>query len=175
LQAARDAYARAGYGPEHPLRFELHYPTGATHEKIALAVSAMWKEALGVTAVPVGEEFRSLLESINRGEASVFRSSWIGDYNDASTFSSVLRSDFGINLVHYRSAAYDALLESAATITDADRREATLEAAERVALADTPLIPLYFYVNKHLVAPRVHGWTDNVMNVVYTQDLSLHP
>jgi ABC-type oligopeptide transport system substrate-binding subunit len=175
LRAARAAYARAGYGPGHPLRFELHYPTGATHEKIALAVSAMWREALGVTAVPVGEEFRSLLESINRGEASVFRSSWIGDYNDAFTFSSVLRSDFGVNLVHYRSAAYDALLESAATVADADRREASLEAAERVALADTPLIPLYFYVNKHLVAPRVHGWTDNVMNVVYTQDLSLHP
>ena len=36
-----------------------------------------------------------------------------------------------------------------------------------------PLIPLYFYVSKHLVAPRVEGWYDNVMNVTYTKDLSL--
>jgi hypothetical protein len=28
-----------------------------------------------------------------------------------------------------------------------------------------PLIPLYFYVSKHLVATRVEGWYDNVMNV----------
>lgn len=175
LAAARAAYARAGYGPGHPLHFDLRYPTGATHEKIALAVTAMWRDVLGVEATPVGEEFRSLLESIDRGEAPMFRSSWIGDYNDPYTFASVLRSDFGINLVHYRNPAYDARLVAAESTADPARRQSMLESAERVALADVPLIPLYFYVNKHLVAPRVRGWTDNVMNVVYSQDLSLDP
>jgi oligopeptide transport system substrate-binding protein len=40
-------------------------------------------------------------------------------------------------------------------------------------LADHPLLPLYFYVNKHLVKPEVHGWYDNVMNVTYSKDLTL--
>jgi hypothetical protein len=40
-------------------------------------------------------------------------------------------------------------------------------------LADHPLIPLYFYVNKHLVKPELRGWYDNVMDVVYSQDLEL--
>jgi oligopeptide transport system substrate-binding protein len=40
-------------------------------------------------------------------------------------------------------------------------------------LRDHPMIPIYFYVNKHLVKPEVHGWYDNVMNVVYSKDLSL--
>jgi hypothetical protein len=30
-------------------------------------------------------------------------------------------------------------------------------------------------VNKHLVKPEVHGWYDNVMNVLYSQDLELVP
>jgi len=175
LQEARALYAQAGYGPAHPLRVELRYPTGATHEKVALAVTAMWQEALGAQVTPVGEEFRSLLESINRGEATLFRSSWIGDYNDPYTFASVLGGDFGINLVHYRNPRYDALLSAAESTADPALRRERLEAAERQALDDTPLIPLYFYVNKHLVAPRVLGWTDNVMNVVYTKDLSLTP
>jgi hypothetical protein len=34
-------------------------------------------------------------------------------------------------------------------------------------------VPLYFYVNKHLVSPRVTGWYDNVLNVVYSKDLAL--
>jgi len=34
-------------------------------------------------------------------------------------------------------------------------------------------MPLYFYVNKHLVKPRVRGWRDNVMNIIYSKDLSL--
>ncbi len=175
LEEARKLYAAAGYGPRHPLRLDLRYPTGATHEKIALAVAAMWQEALGVDVRPVGEEFRSLLESINRGEAVLFRSSWIGDYNDPYTFLSVLQSNFGINLVHYRNADYDRWLDRSESTADRPTRRFALESAEHTALQDVPLIPLYFYVNKHLVAPRVRGWYDNVMNVVYTQDLSIAP
>jgi len=48
-----------------------------------------------------------------------------------------------------------------------------LEEAERLMLADHPLLPLYFYVNKHLVKPRVEGWPDNVMNVQYSKDLRI--
>jgi oligopeptide transport system substrate-binding protein len=56
---------------------------------------------------------------------------------------------------------------------DAIRRRELLEQAERVMLADHPVIPLYFYVNKHLVKPELQGWSDNIMNVVYSQDLRL--
>jgi oligopeptide transport system substrate-binding protein len=65
------------------------------------------------------------------------------------------------------------LLEDAARQTEGPRRRELLEQAERLMLADHPLIPLYFYTNKHLVKPQVRGWYDNVMNVVYSQDLSL--
>ena len=71
------------------------------------------------------------------------------------------------------SAHYDALLEEAARQTDPNRRRALLEEAERTALADHPLMPLYFYVNKHLVKPSLRGWYDNVMNVIYSQDLAI--
>jgi oligopeptide transport system substrate-binding protein len=61
----------------------------------------------------------------------------------------------------------------ASVATDPAERQALLEEAERVALADHPLLPIYFYVNKHLVKPAVEGWYDNVMNVVYSKDLAL--
>jgi oligopeptide transport system substrate-binding protein len=50
-----------------------------------------------------------------------------------------------------------------------------LEQSELIALAEHALVPLYFYVNKHLVKPEVVGWYDNVMNIVQSQDLSLAP
>jgi oligopeptide transport system substrate-binding protein len=87
----------------------------------------------------------------------------------------VLSGDFGINLVRYRNAGYDATVAAAARELEPARRRALLEEAERRMLADTPVVPLYFYVNKHLVASRVHGWYDNVMNVVYSKDLALGP
>jgi ABC-type oligopeptide transport system substrate-binding subunit len=48
-----------------------------------------------------------------------------------------------------------------------------LEEAERVLLSEHPVIPLYFYVSKHLVNPRVQGWGDNVLDYHYSQHLSL--
>ena len=38
---------------------------------------------------------------------------------------------------------------------------------------DHPLLPIYFYVNKHMVKPRVQGWTDNVMNIQYSKAMKL--
>src|SRR6266403_160535 len=123
--------------------------------------------------VPPGIDNYSAQSFDYRGDVEMFRSSWVGDYNDAYTFAQYLKSDFGVNLPHYESAAYDALLKRAAAETDAGRRRALLEEAERLMLRDHPLMPLYFYVNKHLVKPEVAGWYDNVMNVVYSKDLAL--
>ena len=170
---AQRLYREAGYSRERPLTFELRYNSGEVHTKLAVAIASMWREALGADVRLTQVEFKSLLQDIDRGDVEMFRSSWVGDYNDAYTFAQYLKSDFGVNLPHYASAAYDALLTRAAAETDRARRRALLEQAERLMLLDHPLIPLYFYVNKHLVKPEVQGWYDNVMNVVYSKDLAL--
>jgi oligopeptide transport system substrate-binding protein len=173
IAEAQRLYHEAGYSAAHPLSFELRYNAGEVHTKLAVAIASMWKEALGVDVHLTQVEFKSLLQDIARGDVEMFRSSWVGDYNDAYTFAQYLKSDFGVNLPHYSSPAYDALLRQAQAQLDPGARRALLEQAERLMLGDTPLIPLYFYVNKHLVKPEVTGWYDNVMNVTYSRDLGL--
>ncbi len=173
IAAARRLYAEEGYSASRPLHFELRYNASRVNDQLAVAVASMWKEALGANVTLAAVEFKSMLEDIDRGQVEVFGTSWAGDYNDAYTFAQCLKGGFGINLTHYQSAQYDALLASAATETDNAKRRALLEQAERVALGDHPLMPLYFYVNKHLVKPDVEGWYDNAMNVVYSKDLAL--
>jgi oligopeptide transport system substrate-binding protein len=173
LTEARKLYAEAGYSAAKPLRFELRYNSGEVHDRLAVAITSMWKEALGAQVQPMAVEFKSLLQDIDRGDVDMFRSSWLGDYNDAYTFAQYLKGDFGINLPRYKSDEYDRLLTAAAAEPDTAKRRSLLEEAERVALKDHPLMPLYFYVNKHLVKPEVQGWYDNVMNSVYARDLSL--
>lgn len=173
IEEAKSLLAAAGYSAKKPLSFELRYNNGEVHTKVAVAVASMWKEALGIEVRLAGVEFKSLLDDINRRDVDAFRMSWSGDYNDPYTFLQYLKSDFGINLPHYRSPGYDNLMVDAERQADLARRRSLLEAAERIALADHALVPLYFYVNKHLVKPGVVGWYDNVMNIVYSQDLSL--
>ena len=173
IAEARQLYAAAGYSATRPLQFELRYNVGESHSRVAVAVAGMWKDALGAQAKLNAVEFKVLQQDINGRQMDMFRLAWIGDYNDAYTFLQYLKSGFGINLPHYHNAAYDALLNQAAAEPDVAKRRATLQSAERLMLADQPIIPLYFYVNKHLVSPRLSGWYDNVMNIVYSKDLSL--
>jgi oligopeptide transport system substrate-binding protein len=173
LAEARRLYAQSGYSSAKPLRFELRYNAGEVHNKLAVAIASMWKESLGVEARLTAVEFKSLLQDIDRGDVEMFRSSWVGDYNDAYTFAQYLKGGFGINLPHYRSAQYDGLIIRAAMEVDVAKRRELLQQAELLMLADHPLIPIYFYVNKHLVKPQVEGWYDNVMNVIYSKDLAL--
>ncbi|MCJ7557339.1 MAG: peptide ABC transporter substrate-binding protein [Gammaproteobacteria bacterium] len=173
IQQARELYASAGYGPDNPAEVEIRYNTAETHQRIAVAIASMWKETLGVQATLVNEEFQVLIQHIRQGETQVFRSSWIGDYNDAFTFAQFFQSDFDLNLSGYSNPAYDSLLEQAGREVDLQQRRALLEQAERMMLADTPVIPLYFHVSRHLVKPWVRGWQDNIMNLQYSRHLSL--
>jgi ABC-type oligopeptide transport system substrate-binding subunit len=134
----------------------------------------MWREVLGFEATLINEEFQVLLANMRNKEITqVFRTSWMGDYNDAHTFLQIKQSGNPSNLTGYASEEFDSLMRRAAEQTDLGRRRLYLEEAERVLLADHPVIPLYFYVSKHLVNPRVLGWGDNVLDYHYSQHLSI--
>jgi len=180
-QDERNAHARrlvheAGYGPDNPLQIELRYNTSDTEQRMALAIQSMWKGALGVETTLINEEFQVLLANTQAREVTqVFRSAWIGDYNDAHTFLNIMEGGNPANQPAYASEEYDSLMQRAAQQVDLGRRRLWLEEAERVLLADHPVIPLYFYVSKHLVSPDVVGWGDNVLDYHYSQHLSLAP
>ncbi|MGB5256992.1 MAG: peptide ABC transporter substrate-binding protein [Woeseiaceae bacterium] len=174
IKVARRLYKEAGYSEEKPLRFEVRYNTSDAHRKVAVAIQSMWKEALGAEATLVNEEYQVLLANMRNADVTqVFRSAWIGDYNDAHTFLSVLQAGSAANMPRYANEDYESLMQRAAEQTDLSRRKLYLEEAERVMLADHPIIPLYFYVSKHLISPKVRGWGDNVLDYHYSHHLSL--
>ena len=171
-QVARNLYKAAGYSNENPLHIELRYNTSDTQRRTAVAIQSMWKEVLGVEATLVNEEFQVLLSNIRDREITqVFRSSWIGDYNDAHGFLKILESDNPANSPGYASDEFDSLMQKAAAQTDLGARRLYLEEAERVMLADHPTIPIYFYISRHLVSPDIEGWGDNVLDYHYSQHL----
>ena len=172
--AARRLYRDAGYNEDRPAQIELRYNTSDTQQRIALAVQSMWRDVLGVETTLINEEFQVLLANMREAEVTqVFRSSWIGDYNDAHTFLSILQGGSPSNMPRFANDEYDDLMRRAADQTDLLARRLYLEEAERVLLGEHAVIPLYFFVSKHLVSPRVQGWGDNVLDYHYSQHLSL--
>lgn len=170
---AKLLFEESGYGPDRPLEIEIRYNTLGGHEKVALVIGEMWRETLGVEATLVNEEFKVLLSNIQAmDQTEVFRLSWSGDYNDARTFLQLVESNNPQNQTAYSNSEVDELLRLASVETDLDKRRGYLEAAERLALADHPVIPLYFYVTKHLVGIDIAGWNPSPLDYHYSKYLS---
>lgn len=173
-QAAQALYAEAGFSEDNPLQIEILYNTSDNHKKIAIAIAAMWKQALGVETTLRNEEWKAYLASRDEKAFQVVRAGWIGDYNDANTFLELYVSDAGVmNDPGYASTAYDDLVKGAAVETDPATRGQMLQDAERIFLTDAPVIPIYFYTTQHMIKPWVEGWVNNIKDVHPSRFLSV--
>jgi oligopeptide transport system substrate-binding protein len=99
----------------------------------------------------------------------VVRVGWTADYNDASTFLDTMTRDSPQNFGRWINADYARLLDAAASVSDTLLRRDTLQQAESLMLNDYPLLPVYFYVTRRLVAPRVVAPSINPMNRTYSR------
>ena len=167
-------YHQAGYSEDNPLTVELRYNTSENHRRIAVAMAAMWKDVLGVRTRMVNEEFRVFLQNrAQRRVTQVFRSGWIGDYRDAFTFLELFHSGHGRNDAGYDNPSFDRLLEQIAAERIPSRRRNLMAEAERILLDDQVVLPVFIYVSKRLVDPRLVGWQENIMDQHLTRHMFL--
>lgn len=167
-QAERDAkakelIAKAGYGPDKPLKLEVLYNTNDNHKKVAIAIAAMWKQKLGVDVTLHNEEWATFLDSRDKKTfQDLARHGWIGDFNDAVNFLDLQRCDVGEQSTSgYCNPKFDELMAAASKEPDLEKRAKILQDAEKIMIADMPIVPLYFYTYHHMVSPAVKGWDDD--------------
>lgn len=170
---ARRLFERSGFGQKRPLLLELRYNTSTVHRRVAVAVAAMWKQVLGVSTQLVNEEWKVFVNNRKMGVVTeVFRGGWIADYADPASFLDLFVGDNGLNNTFYEDAGYDLSMKSAA-IAGQKARMQVLHHAEAQLMQDMPVIPLYYYVSRHLVNPDVDGFVDNVRDIHLSRYLEL--
>jgi oligopeptide transport system substrate-binding protein len=171
---ARELLDRSGLGVNDPIEITVLYNTGGGHERILLSIQEMWRKSLGIRFHLRGEEFRVFLSNVRDAKSTdIFRLSWTGDFNDAYAFLQVFASESGVNLTGYSNSLVDELLSESITSRDQKERSELLARVEAKVISDYPVIPLYYYVSKHLVAPRVQGWSPNVLDIHLSRHLSV--
>jgi len=165
VEEARKLLAEAGFpdGNGFP-RLTLLYNTADAHARIAAVLQQMWKQNLGIEITLVNMEWKVYLQQTQSGQYDIARAGWIADYVDPTTFLDLWMTGGGNNRTGWSNPDYDALVAKAATIADTDDRYAVLQQAEEILMRESPIMPIYFYRSKSLIAPSVQGWHPTILD-----------
>ena len=169
---AKELLDGAGYTSDNPLELQLRYNTNENHKRIAVAIAAMWKP-LGIDVELYNTETKVHYDELSRGVLDVARAGWLADYNDADNFLNLLKSTVQYNYGRYNNTGFDALIDEANTLTDIEARAALLKQAEKLAMDESAAIPIYYYLSRNVVSPKVSGFENNAFDVHRTRWLSL--
>lgn len=124
----------------------------------AEALQAMWQEHLGIKVRIMQREWTTYLQKQYDADYDLAVGGWIGDYLDPTTFLEMWVAGGGNNNTGWGSEEFETLLSKAENTADVETRMGILADAERRMLADTPVLPIYWYTRNYLRRPEVKNW-----------------
>lgn len=158
VEAARKALADAGYpdGKGFPsITLELN---SVEQNRInAEAITQMWKDNLGIDVKISVVENAVAAANNSAVNFEMHRLGWIADFIDPINLLELFVTDGGNNNTNWGNKQYDELIAKARVETDPTTRMGYLHEAEKILMAEGPIIPIYHYVGKAMQAKNVKG------------------
>jgi peptide/nickel transport system substrate-binding protein len=153
-ERAMELLAEAGYPDGFEVEFWVPQSGSGMQQPVAMGtVIQDYLSRVGITATLQQFEWGTYLDRVivpleaAESVPAMFQMSWIGDNGDPDNFLYILLSGDqfpanGFNLGYYSNPEVDELLREARTITDQAARESLYEEAQRLIMADLPVLPV---------------------------------
>ncbi|MBI4199474.1 MAG: hypothetical protein HY535_03260 [Chloroflexi bacterium] len=176
-EEAKRLLAQSKYGGISGLPPLIYTTSGFTApSEIVAGLLDQWRTNLGVEVQVRLADPNTYYYGLKQRRDHLFDYGWIADYPDPHNFLDVLfHSQAENNVGRYKNAQVDALLERARVEQDARNRLGFYEEAERLLVADTAAIPLYFGRSYLVVKPYVKGIVFTPFGMVDLRNVSLAP
>jgi oligopeptide transport system substrate-binding protein len=154
---AKKLLTEAGVKPGTKLKFS--YNTDVYHKKMAVFAASEWKTKLGLDVDLEAMEFKVLIKKRNDGEYQIARNGWNADYNDATTFLTLVQCDSDQNSQKNCNREAEKLIDQGNQSLDPAKRKSLLTQAAKMIMDDYPILPLLQYTVPRLVKSYVGGYT----------------
>lgn len=154
---AKKLLADAGVAPGTKMKFS--YNTSEYHKKMAIFAASEWKTKLGLDLELEAMEFKVLIKKRNDRDYQMARNGWVADYDDATTFLTLVQCDSDQNSQGNCNRKGEALIDEGNKSLDPVKRKTLLTQAAKLIMDDYPMIPLLQYTVPRLVKPYVGGYT----------------
>jgi peptide/nickel transport system substrate-binding protein len=175
VEKARALLAEAGYpnGQNFPPVTLQVNAGGGRNIQVAEAIQGMLTESIGVNVELKQVEFARHLDEIDAGRAAFYRLGWVADYPSPENFLNLLYGGLvpdslsdpsPINSVRYKNPIFDSLFQTALTTVDREKRMELYAEAEQVAVADAPMMFIFYDQDYRFLQPYVEGYVNNAMD-----------
>lgn len=177
---AKGLMEAAGYTADKPLTLTIRYNTNDNHQRLAVAIAAMWQQ-INVKAELFNAETAVHYDALRAGDFDIGRAGWLLDYSDPSNMLDLLRTgtkdtagavNWGNNYGRYSNPEFDKLTDEAALEEDLAARAKLLASAEKLAMDEFGAIPLAYYLAANVVKTNIEGFVDNAKDIHRTRWLS---
>ncbi|WP_192482850.1 MULTISPECIES: peptide ABC transporter substrate-binding protein [Cysteiniphilum] len=172
-QIAKGLLEKAGYSDTNPLNLTISYNTLPTHQKIAEAITQMWKQAFGgmVSVKVQNEEWKVYLQTLQQQNYQIGRFAWIADFNAASNFVDMFLCNSPNNNAGFCNKALDKEYQLGMYAPTQAQFDSHMKKAIEIAMAGYYSLPLYNYTYYRLVKPYIGGYDpeNNHMDHVYSK------
>ncbi|MGI9132548.1 MAG: peptide ABC transporter substrate-binding protein [Rhodoferax sp.] len=158
VEEAKRLLAEAGIKPGFKIKFT--YNTSEYHKKMAIFSASEWKTKLGLETEMDNLEFKVLIKKRHDGDYQIARHGWVADYNDVTTFLTLIQCDSDSNDSKNCNRKGEELIVQGNNAADAAKRSALLTSAARLIMDDYPIIPLLQYTLPRLVKAYVGGYDE---------------
>ena len=155
----------AGFGPDKRLRanYMIRSTAAGSYRAVAAALQQMFSLVyMDITIAPTDAQV--FYKQIQSHDFDMGQPGWQADFNDASNFLDLFRTNGGNNWGGYSNTEFDRLFAAAQNDPDVVSRGEKLKQAEAILLKDQALMPLFFWVSGNLARPYVKGWVSNAID-----------
>ncbi len=167
VQRARQLLSDAGFRDGHGFpQLKINFNTEGQHKEIAEYVQRQWRDHLSINVELDGKELKTFSDQLRNKQYSISRASWYGDYNDPSTFTDKYLPGGGNNDSDWNNERFAKLCDDATRETDQTKRLRVFHDAEQILLDESPILPLFHYVNSHMRGDNVKGIPENARNSI---------
>lgn len=157
VEEAKKLLKEAGVAPGAKVKFA--YNTSDYHKKMAIFAASEWKTKLGLDTEMEAMEFKVLIKKRNDRDYQMARNGWIADYDDATTFLTLVQCDSDQNSQGNCNRDAEKLITEGNMSLDQAKRKTLLTQAAKKIMDDYPMIPLLQYTVPRLVKPYVGGYS----------------
>ncbi|HEU0030878.1 MAG TPA: ABC transporter substrate-binding protein [Kofleriaceae bacterium] len=171
------ALARRELGAAAPAKLVMKLDLGVDlHKLVAEFLQDQWRTILGLDVEIEVEEFRTLNADTRAGRYEIARFGWGGASPDVEAeFLSRMLCASPKNRSRYCSPDFEAAMLAVRQLSDRAARRRAVYEAERIAVEDAPIIPLFIQAQRLMQKPYVRDLHPNPLGIPPLHEVWIDP